>query len=98
MWMACATSSLPVPVSPRSSTVDAVGATCSTLREHLAQRRRLADDVAEVELAVRVCWSGSRRTRRAARRGAGSRARRWKRSIACCSTPRTSFASHGLVM
>ena len=30
-WMACATSSLPVPVSPRSSTVDCVGATCSTL-------------------------------------------------------------------
>ena len=28
--MACATSSLPVPVSPRSSTVEGVGATCST--------------------------------------------------------------------
>ena len=31
MWMARAASSLPVPVSPRSSTVAAVWATCSTL-------------------------------------------------------------------
>ena len=54
MWIARATISLPVPVSPRSSTVDVVGATCSTRAQHLAQRRRFADDGAEVELAVRV--------------------------------------------
>ena len=31
-WMAWATSSLPVPVSPRMSTEESVGATCSTRR------------------------------------------------------------------
>jgi hypothetical protein len=46
MWMARATISLPVPVSPRSRTVDA--------RQDVTQRRRLADDGAEVERAVRV--------------------------------------------
>ena len=31
-WMAWAMSSLPVPVSPRTSTEESVGATCSTRR------------------------------------------------------------------
>ena len=31
-WMAWATSSLPLPVSPRTSTEESVGATCSTWR------------------------------------------------------------------
>ena len=52
MWIAWATSSLPVPVSPRSSTVELVGATCSTFDSTSRSARAVADDVAEVELAV----------------------------------------------
>ena len=54
MWIARATSSLPVPVSPRSSTVDVVGATCSTFASTSRSAGALADDVAEVELAVQL--------------------------------------------
>ena len=43
-WIARATSSLPVPLSPGMKTVASVGATFSMVCEHGAHRRRLADD------------------------------------------------------
>src|SRR3984957_5859429 len=45
-WMARAISSLPVPVSPSSSTVESLGATVST------SSRAVANDVLEVHLAA----------------------------------------------
>ena len=45
--MARASSSLPVPVSPSSSTLASVPATCSILREYAAQQLALADDFVE---------------------------------------------------
>src|SRR4026209_2226586 len=71
MWIACATSSLPVPVSPRSSTVEAVGATCSTpartsrragqaprqgTQASAGRGRRAADDGAEGEGGVDLAF------------------------------------------
>ena len=45
--MACAISSLPVPDSPRSSTVVLVGATCEICSIHLLHRAARADEVRE---------------------------------------------------
>ena len=46
--MAPAISSLPVPVSPRMSTVELLLATLRTTREHLVEGRTAADDALEV--------------------------------------------------
>ena len=46
-WIARATSSLPVPDSPRTSTLAVVGRNQLDLLEQLAQRRALADDFAK---------------------------------------------------
>ncbi len=47
-WIARATSSLPVPVSPRISTVASVGATSSTFSRASRERAALPDDLLEV--------------------------------------------------
>ena len=47
-WIAFATSSLPVPLSPVMSTVASVGAILHDAPEHLADRSRAADDVLEL--------------------------------------------------
>jgi hypothetical protein len=47
---------LTVPVSPRMSTVDSVGATVSTCFRMGAQRRVLNDDVAEVMLGANLLF------------------------------------------
>ena len=52
MWMARATISLPVPVSPAQQHGGRGLGHLLHLGQHLAQRRRIADDGAEVELAV----------------------------------------------
>src|SRR5579863_1754141 len=51
LWMARAISSFPVPVSPLISTVESVGATCSTLRR---TARTVADDFFEVVLGANL--------------------------------------------
>ena len=48
-WICVANSSLPVPVSPSSSTVESVAATCCTCSIDLAHRGALADDDAGAE-------------------------------------------------
>ena len=45
-WMACATRSLPVPVSPSTSTVDVVGRDLLDLAQHLLDGRALPGDLA----------------------------------------------------
>ena len=46
--MACATSSLPVPLSPVMSTIASVGAIFTMRAEHVADRLRAPDDVLEL--------------------------------------------------
>ena len=47
LWIARATSSFPVPVSPVISTVESVGATLDTCASTRSDRRRDADDFLE---------------------------------------------------
>ena len=51
-WSACATSSLPVPISPRISTVRSVSATLRMRLEHGAHRGPAPDQVAHAELSL----------------------------------------------
>ena len=53
-WMARATSSLPVPVSPVISTVLLVSATQLGALDHLLHRAAAADDAVVIELARRA--------------------------------------------
>ena len=46
-WICVASSSLPVPVSPSSSTVESVAATWLNLLDDAAHRRALADDAGQ---------------------------------------------------
>ena len=96
MWIARATISLPVPVSPRSRTVDDVCATCSTR----ASTSRSAGDSPTMAPKLNLpcasfdsmpTYDESCSARRRFSRTSANR------STACVSTPRSSFESHGLV-
>ena len=96
MWIARATSSLPVPVSPRMRTVDVDGATCST---RASTSRNAGDSPTMAPKLNFPCASfdsmptydeSCSARRRFSRTSA-------KRSTAWVRTPRSSFESHGLV-
>jgi hypothetical protein len=61
-WMARASSSFPVPVSPSRRTVESVGATIFHLLERLTKRGTLADDVLERALGPDLAFVVFRRT------------------------------------
>ena len=75
-WIARAISSLPVPVSPRISTVDGVGATVSTSESTFASAGLRADDLARSCGPAGSPPAGRRSRRRAGRAAAAAPRRR----------------------
>jgi len=71
-WMAEATSSLPVPLSPRMSTVASVGATVRMV----SSTARMAGDEPIRRVALRSAWISSRSARFSSRSAWSSKRRR----------------------